>query len=246
MPAPEMNATQSHFDLLDMIAEPGCPVCAIGLRRVAHYIDAVNYDSVGDHGIRAQLRASLGYCNTHAHQWLHTAFVLGTAKIYNEVLGLIDDDLRALQHHDDAFADRVAARLLHRDDDEDPAAAIVAPTGSCPVCQHLADTETLLIRTLLRSLREEPAFREAYQQSTGLCLPHLRMALAASADHDIFDLLRQRALDTQSTLRQQLQEIIRKHDYRFQHEPPGAEKGAAERAVAHVAGAPRIAKLQVM
>lgn len=43
-------------------------------------------------------------------------------------------------------------------------------------------------------------------------------------------------IETETLLLAQLSEIIRKHDYRFQSEPPGDEVGAASRAIAHVSG----------
>jgi hypothetical protein len=53
----------------------------------------------------------------------------------------------------------------------------------------------------------------------------------------VFELLRSRAQQTHETLVAHLNETIRKHDYRFRHEPAGDEKGSPERAVAYVAGA---------
>ena len=67
-------------------------------------------------------------------------------------------------------------------------------------------------------------------------LPHLRLALPMAPNATVFREMRARALQTQETLIAQLNETIRKHDYRFRHEPAGDEKGSPERAVAHVAG----------
>jgi len=76
----------------------------------------------------------------------------------------------------------------------------------------------------------------AYAASDGLCLPHLRLALDAAPNDRVFRALRARALQTQETMIAQLNETIRKHDYRFRHEPAGEEKGSPQRAVDHVAG----------
>lgn len=237
------HGTQSRFDLLDEFVEEGCPVCSLGLRRVAHYIDAINYDSVGDPGVRRQLRAALGFCNTHAHQWLRTAFVLGTAQIYQEVLGIVREEVATAPHALPALGQRLGALLGTHGPAE--AAPVARPTGSCPVCLHLAETEEMLLSTLVRSLPNE-SFREAYLASPGLCLPHLRMALALAPPEEVATTMRERARRTEDVLLAQLAEIIRKHDYRYHDEPVGEERGAAARAVAHVAGGPGIAKSQIL
>ncbi len=112
------------------------------------------------------------------------------------------------------------------------------PEKRCPICIHRDEHEAAVLRTLLNGLGDE-AFQRDYQSSPGLCFPHLRSALAG-ASGETFDLLRAHALAGQTRLRVQLKEIIRKHDYRFRDEPTGEERGATDRAVNHVAGAPGI------
>ncbi len=235
--------TQGTYDLLDAFKEDGCPICRIGLHSVAHYIESINYDSVGDQGIRAQLRKSLGYCNLHAYQWLRAAFVLGTANIYREVVRVIRDDLQARTHHAHALGDRVLS-LFGDHDDEGPD-NLILPTASCPICEVLAETEHRLVKTLIHGLADA-GFRDAYNASLGLCIPHLRLALPAATTQVAYETVKSHALRTEETLIAQLSEIIRKNDYRYMHEPSGEEKGAAARAVAHVAGADGVANLQIV
>ncbi|HEV2067498.1 MAG TPA: hypothetical protein VGR08_11750, partial [Thermomicrobiales bacterium] len=66
----------------------------------------------------------------------------------------------------------------------------------------------------------------------------LRRALSQANGRGAFACLRDHALDRQDALLGHLNEIIRKHDYRHREEPSGEEKGAAIRAVRHVAGIP--------
>ena len=227
--------TQGTYDLLDAFKEDGCPICRLGLHSVAHYIESINYDSVGDQGIRAQLRKSLGYCNLHAYQWLHAAFILGTANIYRDVVRVIRDDLQARSHHAHALGDLVLSLFGDRGEDEN-AEYLIRPTASCPICEVLAETEQRLIKTLIHGLADA-GFRDAYNASPGLCIPHVHLALPAATTQVAYETVKIHALRTEETLIAQLSEIIRKHDYRYMHEPSGEEKGAATRAVAHVAGA---------
>jgi hypothetical protein len=69
-----------------------------------------------------------------------------------------------------------------------------------------------------------------------LCLVHLRPALLEADRREVFEALQQRAIATRETLLAHLDETIRKHDYRFRHEPAGDEKGSPARAIDHVTG----------
>lgn len=236
-------STQSAYDLVDAFKQNGCPVCTLGLHSVAHYIESTNYDSVGDVGVRHQLKGALGFCNLHAYQWLHAAFILGTAQIYHDVLGIILNDLQSTSWHPATLSDRVTSLLSHHDD-EAPG-GVIQPTASCPACAVLAETEEMLIRTLMQTLAD-PTFRDAYAASTGLCIPHLRAALTSAPTREAFEMLKNHAVHQEEILLAQLAEIVRKHDYRYLHEPIGEEKGAAARSVAHVAGAKGMMKPQII
>jgi hypothetical protein len=143
-----------------------------------------------------------------------------------------------LTFHPQTFLTDVAARLAPHCSQESDGGRF-APSGRCPACQVLAESEEMLVQTLLATL-PQPAFREAYMASAGVCLPHLRQALGQVEDEPTFTVLRDVAIAGEERLLAQLRDIIRKHDYRFRGEPVGAERGAAERAVHHVIGAPGI------
>jgi hypothetical protein len=225
------SETQGNHDLFDAFREPGCPVCMLALRAVSQYMNSTNYDALGDPAIRQQFEASLGFCTAHAHQWLEEAFVLGTAQMFRDVIRSLHRDLRSQASRGRGFGRRMSSMLGGTG--ESP---VRDPSRPCPACEIVAETETRLTRTLVKGLGDEP-FRNAYVTSDGLCIPHLRTALAGATDAAAFDSLRDRALSTQEALLADLDETIRKHDYRFRHEPAGSEAGSPARAVAHVAGA---------
>lgn len=233
------SPTLTYFDLLDVFKGTGCPACQLALASVARYIESVNYESVGDPGLREHLRASLGFCNEHAEQWLHTAHVLGTAQIYVDVLTWLTREMEALPFHQEGILASASALLTGRArprQNETLQDDVLAPTRPCPACSVLAETEEMAVDTLLGALGE-PDFRSAYVASPGLCVPHTRLALARVTDQAAFRTLRDAVVARQQLLLAHLREIIRKHDYRFRNEPSGEEKGAAERAVHHVVGA---------
>ncbi len=226
--------TQGNHDLFDAFALPGCPVCALSLRAVSQYMNSTNYDALGDPQIREQFEASLGFCNLHAHQWLDEAFVLGTAQMFRDVIRSVERDLKEQAFRGGGLAARMTS-LFGKPGGNLSTSPVRQPTRPCPACEVLEETESRLIRTLLKGLTGEQ-FGHAYAGSDGLCLPHLRTALGEATRQEVFDSLRKRALATQETLLTHLDETIRKHDYRFQHEPAADEKGSPERAVAFVAG----------
>jgi hypothetical protein len=234
-----MTQTRTYFDLLDAFGQDGCPVCRLALAGVQHSFESINYDGVNDLGFRQQTRAAHGFCNRHAYQWLQTAHILGTALIYDQLLTDTTEVLERMRFRKASILSRVVFAWRRRGARTD--ANALMPGGICPICMLLAEQERTLISTLVDALHEKP-FRHAYAQSAGLCLPHLRRALAAAPDETAFSMLRDVAIRDQERLHEHLREIIRKHDYRYRNEPSGEEVGAAARAVAHVAAAQGIAR----
>jgi hypothetical protein len=229
------GSTLSTFDLLDAFEASGCPVCQLSLRSVSRFMGSMNYDSVNDPGFREQLRAARGFCNPHAYQWLHSAFILGTAKIYRDFLKVIAADLRIASFEAPTISKRLST-FLGGSGISGPSALVSPPSRSCPACLHMHETETLLTTTLVQGLGDA-GFRDRYTESAGLCRPHLGPALAAAPTQEIFETLRDLAVQREEALIRQLNEVIRKHDYRYQDEVAGEERGSAHRAVAHAIGA---------
>jgi len=239
MSAGDRSRTQGAWNLDDAYAEDGCPVCRIASHNVERYLEATNYDALGDPGIRATLTSSTGYCGEHAEQWLSIAFVLGTATLYRDVLQRLTGELQNLRPNRNPVGSRLAEMFggLHRPDGGSAKVDLGVARIPCPACELRRESENSLIRTLVTAL-DDADTRARYVTSDGLCIPHLRRALAQVKGRDAFACLRDHALDRQDALLGHLNEIIRKHDYRHREEPSGEEKGAAIRAVRHVAGIP--------
>lgn len=234
-----MPPTTTSFDLRDACRQAGCPVCRLALTAVHHYLDSMNYDSVNDPGFARLTLAAHGFCNQHAAQWLQQANVLGTAMLYQRVLDRVTPALATIAYErKDSFLGGLFAPGTH----DAPATQALRPYGVCPACLHQAEIERVALATFVDSC-DDAALREAYRHSTGLCLPHLLLALDTAGDAATFNWLRDHAVAAQEQLRQQLGEVIRKHDYRFRDEPTGAERGSLQRAVHHVAGEPGMDRL---
>jgi len=229
---PANDFTQSRFDLIDAFGGGECAVCALGRKSVERYIAAINYDSVGDPGVRRQFMQAQGFCNIHAYQWLDSAFVLGTASLFRELFQILVEEVQSVEHSPNPLGERVGRWLGYHTEEGEP---FDQPAERCPACVWLAATESMLIDTMTGELLE-PSFRSAFEASAGLCLPHVRQALAHASTEEAFSLVRDHTIALEITLIAQLGKIIRKHDYRFREESAGDEVGAAARAVGHVIG----------
>lgn len=116
------------------------------------------------------------------------------------------------------------------------------PKRSCPACQDLSGYERSLLWGLQRFLsatKGDETIRALYRASNGLCFPHLRLTLEEVEQPASADLLlevQQRAL---AKLSGNLKEYLRKHDYRYRHEPMReAEATSYLRTIALFVGEP--------
>ena len=176
----------------------------------------------------------------HAQQWLAHANTLSTAFLYRSILETADRDLERLGpvHRGGVLAG--IASLLEGGSTEAPNGHQALQSRElCLVCRKRAEYERLAVDVLTGNLTDGP-FREVFVASSGLCLPHLRMAFAVARKPDVFAILKEHTLRQHHVLHEQLTEIVRKNDYRFRSEPSGSEYGAARRAVRAMTGEPGI------
>jgi hypothetical protein len=108
-------------------------------------------------------------------------------------------------------------------------------TANCPVCDWDWSTEELYLSNLLDGF-DDAEFASRYRESCGVCLPHLQMALDERADHAKLPLLVQAEREKLEALGAELQEFIRKHDYRYADEPKGREQTSWTRVVEKFVG----------
>jgi hypothetical protein len=223
-PAAPRDATA--FEAREALGAPGCAVCRLALRSVAKLLTSIAYEQVNDIALREQLRRGGGFCNLHAHQWLAEAHsVLGTALIYRDVLQA------AIRTLDKAEPNGQRSRLF---------GGLLGPTQQstpCPACQAQFEAETRYLEALLAVLAADAGARQALETSDGLCRRHTLAAIRSGRDGATYVAERARAIV--DALVDDLDEVIRKEDYRFRHEPrTDAERSAPARAITWAAGTP--------
>lgn len=215
-----------YHELLEALQAEGCAVCRLARGASNSYIHALIYEGVTDVKLRETLRDARGLCYRHGWRLAgQRGAVLGTAIIYRDVVNTL---IKALEANADP-----PARLFGRGQPE--LARALAPSADCPACVLERDAEQREIKVLLSHVNDT-ALGEAYKKAGGICLPHFQLALSQAGAASI-RLLAGWQAEAWSQLRGELDELIRKHDYRFRSEKiTEPESDSWERAVAAVVG----------
>jgi hypothetical protein len=231
----------SYFDLVEMLPQPGCAICNLLLPLAERQLQSLLYDGATDPGIHQAIRARRGLCSTHAEQVTHYLGNAQTITIFYHAA--VDEVVRLLGEMPDEVppvtARRRIATLLGGNHPGVGLAGSLAPAAPCLVCHALDSAESLYAEVMATQL-DDPRLSEAYQQSQGLCLPHLQRVLSLAADPAIIAALiaTQRRLWAQ--LRDDLAAFIAKADYRFTYDDKGQEGDSWLRAVRQMHGPDRL------
>jgi len=227
-------------DLKLAFREPGCPVCRLRNESEARYIFSLLYEYVNDPGVREHLLRSLGFCHLHAWEMQATeqelwGSGLGSSIIYEHLLSQALAGLQAYliqinrRSRRASWGSRLKAWMAERfglnGHVPDPVAAALpvglVPQERCRACQMGDQAEERDIHTLVE-MGAEPEFRDWYRASDGLCLPHLRQALAFAerqGNIEVARFLAEVSEEKLERLTRDLREYIRKHAWQFRHEP---------------------------
>lgn len=244
--------------------QAGCPLCRLRHDSERRYLFGFLWENVNDGALRKHLVRALGFCPNHAWQLqaieeTRWSDGLGTAIVYEDLTERALQALRAYREalpapsdHQPSLRKRLGQWLSglgngrrrarpSASPDEGPAGLI--PRATCRACEIGTDADQRYTAWLVRDCTGDPDLRQAYQASDGLCLPHLRQALALAeitnpeATHFLTDV----AIEHTAQLAGDLGEYIRKHIHDFRHEPMSEdEKRSWIRAVAWFSGEKRL------
>ena len=226
----------------------GCPVCTVVLEEMERAMEAWNYEGFSDVESRHALIRSRGFCPLHTWQLAarHNTFQL--ALVYQEAL---TDMLSNLEREIDQFqgvpsdaAEKSPARhpwWRRRFRPRTPAAEPGELYAHCPFCKTRAKVEQRVVETLAELLPDQE-MQALLRRSTGLCRLHLAQTAHAAQQHgrDSFQALLACQRECLERTAGELREQIRKHDYRFGHEPRGEEMTAWRRGAQLCAGNPGV------
>lgn len=213
-----------------------CPVCAV-LKNVAgermkNLPDQTSLTSV----LRAESATSQGFCGRHAHLLCHlVAAQSAGAVVAAFYLELSERTIAALQcelyspsRNTPAIQGWVRSAMRLGSNRSVPSESWESQFDqgfACPICCFEANEEYQAIIGFVAQLAD-PAFRECYTATDGLCLPHLRMALSKS-DTEGRVFLAIAARDKVANLLHLVREYTRKHNWHFRDEPKFPEEQQA-------------------
>ena len=219
-PEPTLKEVIGALTLPDRIADsnpsnlsgfiPKCVLCLLVKAGVIRGIKSLFAEFVNDPQARIRLRASHGFCARHTDVVIETGDSLGVAILYADL------------------ANQAILRLAGQPERRLSPAFRKSPPP-CPACVLQAEADRRYAGALGKGLASQETWT-ALQSGPMLCLNHLRLTLSAS-DNVNSGRLRQLQTEKLSFLKAELEEIIRKNDYRFRNEAWGDERDAWLRAI---------------
>jgi hypothetical protein len=217
-----------EHDLIEAFGQPGCPVCRLATEAVDAYLTSVCYEQVNDLDLREQLRSAGGFCRPHAERFIKQRLgQLAAAIVYRDVLSTARKRLAGGGWGGGGRSKLVALFTGGR---SRPDTRNVPP---CPGCEAYEEAEGRYL-SALRNRLVDPAVRERYRVGDGLCLPHIDQGL--QADDAGAKALAEVAIEMLGTIVGELDEYIRKHDYRFHTPVWDGGEDTPERAVERAVG----------
>ena len=230
----------SYHALVDVLDGDGCPFCALVTGALERYFRTVLYEQVNDIGMRAKLRESQGYCAAHGEMLRQARSALGSAIIHRDIVNSLARTLEEEHPLSDTPQSWLRGLVGAEPRPQDP---VLGGAQPCLACQRVRERERNYADTLLLNWDDE-LLQTKFCNSSGLCLSHLRVTLARTRDAGQFEALKAAHLTIWRDLIGELDEFIRKNDYRFANEEIGAEGTSWSRAIDLVSGAWQVAGSQ--
>lgn len=220
----------------------GCPICLVTLERMERAMDHWQYEVATEVENCDLLVYSKGFCSRHTWQLAQMPEIpapFALAIVYRSILpDLLEDVERDLARiKPGKTADRVPFwhKLWPRKQNRSEQAIDPPFVQHCPFCHRQAEIERELLQELLVAL-SNAEFQAKLGAATGLCLTHFTRSIhMAENDRQRAVLLAGQRASLQRNMAE-LEELVRKHDYRFLHEPRGSEMTAWRRAAQLLAG----------
>ncbi|MCX6380339.1 MAG: DUF6062 family protein [Armatimonadetes bacterium] len=219
------NQETSLREILDTLqAEPKvttsalpviCVLCKLVEKSVLTALAFFFSEFVNDPAIRVNIRRSRGFCREHTQSLLSCGDALGIAILYSD---LLDHTLTQWKERPPKRSRFPLGRSMPHN-----------PQAPCPACAVAQEATARYVNALAQGLEHSEVCR-ALEESPPLCVTHVERVLTQAKPQQgkfLLDLEKRRL----EALYTELEETIRKNDYRFSHEEWGEEKDAWLRAL---------------
>jgi hypothetical protein len=228
-----------YFELIETFPRPGCAMCNLLKRDVDRHIDGLVYGFMDTDEMRAAFSAARGLCSEHGWLLRQNKFgnVLGIAKLYaaalDEVLSILETEHVPMTPQNKSRLERLLNS--ERQGSAAPLADRLEPTARCMVCERLDEREADYAQIFDQYLLDE-RFRQAFEGSSGLCLPHVRHVLRRLTDPARVETLIAVQVRIWTELQAQVESFAAKQNYEHIHELTETEGDSWVRAIARLGG----------
>jgi len=204
-----------YIKLTDAFKKEGCAICRRIGEATFNYVDSLLYENVNDHATREKLKASFGFCVKHSELLFKIGDALGTAIIYKDILNVFLNDL----------TNKPFNGFIKKD--------------SCPVCIKEFEQTDSDIKIFI-DFQKDDEFINGFNSSDGLCAVHLQKIIERVDSSEYKKYLINFHVKKLDALIKDLNELIRKFDYRFSDEEIITNESSSwKRAVKFISGKKR-------
>jgi predicted GTPase len=197
-----------------------CPICEAQGQALFDFFVDTQYALSRAEAARRAFAQERGFCRVHTWQFQQIAAPQTISEGYASLIEAAATELRELAGQP---AEGIAARID------------TSLRSPCTACQVMHDTESAQIGQFLAQIATR-AGQELYARSPGLCLPHLRMVLAASPPREVAEYLIQEQVRRLEDVSEDMRSYVLKRDALRRGLQNRDEEVAWRRALVQLAG----------
>jgi GTP-binding protein EngB required for normal cell division len=175
-----------------------CPICEGQSQAIFNFFAQWQYTLSQDVAAQHAFATARGFCYVHTWVFAQIASPQGISEGYAPLIDAAADELRA-------------ALEQSRQQATEHVGALLPKVETCAACRVLRESEQEQIRQLLSQLARTDE-QIIYAHTPGLCLPHLRLALAAAPSREISEMLMRAQVQCLEELSEDMRSYTLKRD----------------------------------
>ena len=229
-----------------------CVLCSLSERSVSRALRDIFAEFVNDPPLRLRLRRSRGFCAAHVPLLSSSGEALGIAILFHDLAGetlrrWAENNAPRSRKEDEISKSAVEVRIGVNNEEKETPFPLTRFMSSvsrffrflrtsdpldqepCPLCNVSSESDKRYVAALAAGLERNEVW-EGLQATGFLCVRHIE-SVAANSRKEVAKRLIAAESERLKSLQDELEEFIRKNDYRFRHETMGAENDSWRRAM---------------
>jgi len=190
-----------------------CPICLILQNKTNELLCKLQFEAVHNQEVKALVLSAGGYCHFHFWYLEKLASPVANAQLLEDLLQKIKQE--------------------HMEENPGDAAESFGGESHCPVCFLCREWEQNVLISFARKMPDKD-FCARYENSRGLCLPHLSKVLKELPDKEQRGFLAKSGRHQMDVLLQELKLFVTK--WQNKDRSPGSENDSAYRAIGKLVG----------